>query len=374
MRPKLFGLVTSAVLAGALLVAAPASSLPGTARLMGKGGEYARDCVGSTALVKGRPAAIRFVVWCGVQSGKVRFGLRRREGPSIRSFPRLIAPLGRGAAGDFRCRQMVATLKCAGRLDGPAVIRGFVGVPRRTRCLPLPLSTAGILSVGRPTGCPHTRPQRPPHDWAYMRGFRRDFGLDPDLQGDQQAIDRRIRGLVRAWIRGNPVARATEAELGLPLRPRDQAELEYRDEYLNRDSTAIERWGPRHAPSTYAGWDFDHEHGGIFYIGFVGDQEAQIAEFERQVTVLAPERIKPFPAAPRYSEVQLGEFEEELLDLPPQSKLLRLVNSIGTDYLKNRVEVGTEHVAVVRRLLAERFGPENPALVFFEKPAELLSR
>ncbi|HET7510846.1 MAG TPA: hypothetical protein VFJ65_11445 [Solirubrobacterales bacterium] len=372
MRPKLFSLVTSAVLAGALLLAVPASSLSGTAPLMGKGGKYARDCAGNTALVKGRPTAIRFVVWCGVQDGKVSFSLRRREGPPLRSFPHLIVPLGRGAAGDFHCRRMAATLRCTGRVDGPAVISGFVGVPRGTRCLPLPLTTARIISIGRPTGCPGTQPPRPPRVDRSMASFRREFGLDLDLKGDKSAVAQRMRNIVRAWKRGAPVERVTYQEWAVPLLPRDQTELEYRDEYLNRDAAAIERWGPRHAPSTYAGWDFDHAHGGIFYIGFLGNQEAQIAAFESQVKVLAPDRIKPFPVPPKYSEQSLRQFEEELVDLPIHSKLLSLIVGIETNSLANRVEVATQHVAIVRRLLAERFGPENPALVVFERPLVLL--
>ncbi|HET9678074.1 MAG TPA: hypothetical protein VFP21_11300 [Solirubrobacterales bacterium] len=360
------------VLATTLLFAAPVLSSPVATQSMGKGGGYARDCVGAANLSRRYPQAFRFIVWCGVQAGKVRFSVRQAEGGQLLSYPRQAHPEASGAAGSFRCRKVVETLECAGRVDGPVVVRGFVEVPDGARCRRVLVETAGIRRGGRPTGCPGTHAERPPHDWAYMREFRQGFGLDLDLGGDRAAIDRRIRDLVQAWVSGNPVARVTAAELGLPLSARDQVELEYRDEYRERDSTAIERWAARHAKDSFAGWDFDHESGGIFYIGFVGDQEARIAEFERQVKVLAPERIKPFPTPPRYSERELAAFEEKLLELGVGSELLRLVNGIGTNYLANRVEVGTEHVAKVRRRLAERFGPENPALVVFEEPGVLL--
>jgi hypothetical protein len=297
-RTTLVGLVAAAVLATTLLLAVPAFSLPTATQSMGKGGEFARDCVAETSLSRERPGAARFLVWCGVQAGKVSFSLKRGDHLPFRSFPRQISPRGTGAAGAFGCRLVGRTVKCAGRVNGPVTIRGLVGIAPATRCAPLVVKNAGVWRVGPPNGCPRVRPPRPPHDWRYMRGFRKGFGLDLDLQGDQAAIDRRIRGLVGAWIRGNPVARVTQSEYGLPLSARDATELEYRDEYLQRDSEAIEHWAPRHARETFAGWDFDHEHGGIFYIGFVGDQEAQIAEFERQVRVLAPERIKPFPTPP----------------------------------------------------------------------------
>lgn len=369
---KVFFTTAIAAAAAILLISIPAFSSPRATQSLGKGGEYARDCVGAANISRRQPHAFRFIVWCGVQAGKVRFSVRRGEGERLLSYPRRVYPEAYGAAGSFRCRTVAETLKCAGRVDGPVVLRGFVDVPDGTRCRRVLVETAGIRWGGRPTGCPGTRPGRPPGDWRYMRSFRRDFGLDLDLAGDDAAIDRRIRDLVQAWVRGNPVARVTAAEFGLPLRPEDQAELEYRDEYLERDAEAIERWGRRHAPDTFAGWHLDHEGGGAFYIGFVGDQEAQIAEFERQVKVLAPERIKPFPTPPRYSHRQLEAFEGDLLDLWETSKALRLVNSIGTNDFANRVEVGTRNVAKVRQALADLFGPENPALVVYEPPGVLL--
>jgi hypothetical protein len=372
VQKKTFLTAAAGALAAALLLSIPALSSPGATQSLGKGGEYARDCVGAANLSRRQPRAFRFIVWCGVQAGKVRFSVRRAEGERLLASPRRVYPEAYGAAGNFRCRQVVETLKCAGRVDGAAVLRGFVEVPDGTRCLKVLIRTAGIRWTGRPTGCPGTRADRPPRDWRYMRGFRRDFGLDLDLGGDRAAIDRRIRDLIEAWIRGNPVARVTTAELGLPLRPEDQAELEYRDEYLERDAEAIERWGRQHAPDTFAGWHLDHEGGGTFYIGFVGDQERQIAEFERQVKVLAPERIEPFPTPPRYSHRELEAFEGELLDHWEISGILHLVTSIGTNDFANRVEVGTKHVAKVRQALAELFGPENPALVVYEPPGVLL--
>lgn len=372
MRLKLLGLVGIAALVGALPAAASASSPPDIGKLMGKGGDYARDCTSLPSLDPKRPSAVRYVVWCGVQTGRVRFSVRRSKGAAVLAFPRRLTPAGSGADGNFHCRRVIQTVKCEGEIEGPVVIRGWI-VVQGNHCIPVAVHNPGDGPFGlTPRGCPGTQPPRPPRVDGYMRSFRREFGLDVDLNGDKKALEQRMRDIVQAWKRGAPVERVMYQEYGLPLSPQDQRWIEYRDEYLNRDSVAIERWAARHARSTFAGWDIDDEHGGIFYIGFVGDQEARIAEFESQVKVLAPDKIKPFPTPPKYSEERLEQFEEELLDLPFRSKLLSLINSIGTDVLANRVEVGTEHVALVRRLLAERFGPENPALVVFEKPIVLL--
>jgi hypothetical protein len=207
---------------------------------------------------------------------------------------------------------------------------------------------------------------------GYMRSFRRTYGFDEDLEGDQTAIDRRIHGLVRAWRRGEPVPRVSAAQYGQPFRPVDQRRLEFRDELLERTASALERWVPRHAANTYAGYEIDDEHGAIFYVGFTGDQDAQLATFKRQMKLFAPEHIYPFPVQPLYSERALYKLEEEVFQ-PFDSPLARLINSLKVVTLLNKVEVGTEHVAKVKRLLSERFGPDAPFLVVFARPGRLLS-
>lgn len=371
MRPKLFSLVISAALAGALLVLpAPASSA--RPERLGKVADRARDCVGETFLTGKRPDAIGFVVWCGTEIGKARFTLQRQEHGWIAGFSRQAVTRGQGAAGPFHCHRQGETVKCAGRKQGPVTVRGWIVVEPGTRCaVSTRLETAGVINSGAPLGCPGVHPPRPPHDLGYMRGFRQMFGLDPDLHGDRAAIDRRIHGLIRAWERGEPVARYTTVNLGLPLRPRDQRELDLRDEYLTQTYTELGRWVPEHAKATYAGYDIDHEHGGIIYIGFVGDQDTQLAAFLHSFKPIAPGRIKPFPVPPQYTEAHLEKLAEQVWE-PPESRLGQLITSTGVNTLANKVEVGTQHVAEVKRLIAEKYGPEAPFLVVFEYPGTLL--
>lgn len=370
MRPKLFSLMICAVLAGALWVL-PASASSARSELMGKAADGTRDCFGETFLEGGRPRAIGFVVWCGTQRGKASFTLQRQEHGRIAGFSRQPKVKGGGAA-PFRCHQQGETVKCAGPKQGPVTVRGWIAVESGTRCaVSTRLETAGVISGGAPQGCPGVRPPRPPRDLGYMRGFRREFGLDPDLHGNRAAIDRRIHGLIRAWERGAPVARYTTVEIGMPLRPRDQRELDFRDEYLTQIYTELDRWVPKHAKATYAGYDMDHEHGGIIYIGFVGDQDAQLAAFLHSFKPIAPGRIKPFPVPPKYTEAHLERLAEQVWE-PPASKLGELITSTGVNTLANKVEVGTEHVAEVERLIAEKYGPEAPFLVVFERPGALL--
>lgn len=167
------------------------------------------------------------------------------------------------------------------------------------------------------------------------------------------------------------MTRVAAAQYGQPFRAADQRRIEFRDELLERTASALERWVPRHAAGTYAGYDIDDAHGAIFYVGFTGDQAAQLAAFKSQVKLFAPEHIQPFPVQPLYSERALVKLEEEVFE-PFPSPLTRLINSLGIVVMANKVEVGTEHVAKVRRLLAGRFGPDAPFLVVFARPGVLL--
>ena len=272
----------------------------------------------------------------------------------------------------MRCYRSGQTIKCVGRKQGPVTIRGRLSVDPISRCtLRTWLETAWSINGTPPLGCPGTRPPRPPRDIDSIRRFRQSHDLDRDLHGNRAAIDRRIRGLIRAWERGDPVARYNVANIGEPLLPRDQRELERRDDYLVQTYTELDKWVPAHAKDTYAGYDMDHENGGVIYIGFVGDQDAQLKAFLRSFKTIAPGRIKPFPVPPKYSEAHLERLAEQVWE-PPGSKLEELITSSGVDTLANVVEVGTQHVAEVRRLIAEKYGPDAPFRIVFEEPGGLL--
>jgi hypothetical protein len=203
------------------------------------------------------------------------------------------------------------------------------------------------------------------------RRFRESSGLDLDLGGDRRAISHRIKALQRAWQRGNPVARWSASTFSALLRPADATELEYRERYIAQADTAIPRWAEKHAGSTYAGWDIEPEkYGGTIFVGFTEDQASFLAALKREVKLIAPERIELFPIAPTFTIDELEDFEEDPKLF--KGEIGNLINSVAVDVLANRVEVGTEHVARVRKLLAERYGAEAPYLVVFESSALLL--
>lgn len=380
------GMIAVAVAALALAVltlgqAGAAANAPATTPLVIQHGDLARDCVGETMLNRAHERRIDFVVWCSVQKGEARFNLRRAEEPwvkeagPIRGFAARPVATGPGAGEPFHCRRVgQGSVRCKGRKSGPLVVRGWIAVPAGTRCTGgVSLRAAEGIRIGAPSGCPQTPSWEPTFHLGSIRRQRQEMALDADLHGDRAAIDRRIRELIRAWKRGEPVARVSVSQLGMPMRAVDQEKWEFDEALLETTIDRLEGWLSRNDLwRAYAGYDVtdDIADGGkrIIYVGFTGDQNATLAAFKREVKLLAPDQVRPFPVQPLYSERYLWDLGEQLFD-EGRSPVSRLIHSISVAVLENKVEVGTEHVAKVRRLLAQRFGPEAPFLVVFEHPA-----
>jgi hypothetical protein len=329
--------------------------------------DRARDCVGDTSLHDSRPDAISFTVWCGTESGRARFTLRRAREGRIEDFSKRLAVGGAGAVAPFRCFRTDEVVRCIGRKQGPVKVQGWVTVEEDRRCSAgMGLDTGGFGGTEKPRGCPGAFSMRP-SNIRRNREFRQEHGLDPDLHGDQAAIDQRIRELIQAWRRGDPVARYTQANWGVPLRARDQRELDFRLEYHFQFSAALGPWVQLHAQSTYAGSAIDHEQGGTIFLGFVGDQQAQIEAFLDASDFLAPDRVRPFPVPPKYSMAYLADLQEQIWRALGRS---RLANRIGIDVFGNFVKIHTEDVDAMQRFVTETYGPEAPVVVVFGRPPE----
>jgi hypothetical protein len=363
--------MVAAGLTAAALAAGPASAAPAPPEKK----DRPRDCTTQSSLSGSDRSTVKYVVWCGVQTGRVTLRIRRPNDPRPLGFERRPEVSGSGASGAFECRrQRGGRVFCEGRKKGSITVRGTVTVPPGSRC-----ATAIKLNVWRwtgdttskPVGCknaylPQVRPIR-----EIIRN-RAEDGLDLDLAGDRKAIVRRAMRLQRAWFRGNPVARWTSEEeaWGMPLYAHEQVELEYRDEYRERFQDLVEEgdWIAKNAPTSYAGYELDFAAGGIIYVGFTVEPEATLEKLK--TLLIAPDRFKPFPVPPRYTEDELEDFQEALW--PSQEPLSRLINMSSIDYLANEIEVGTQHVARVKRLITERYGPDAPFKVVFARPAVLL--
>src|SRR4051794_14704616 len=69
-------------------------------------GARTRDCTTQASLAKEGRSVVRYVVWCGVQAGRVTLRIRRAKGTAPLGFSHLAQAVGPGAAGALRCRPM----------------------------------------------------------------------------------------------------------------------------------------------------------------------------------------------------------------------------------------------------------------------------
>lgn len=366
------GLTWAAGLCACGAVVVPAGAPAASSGAPDKGARAA-DCTTEARLSRKSPSVVRYVVWCGVQTGRVTLRVRPMSG-GLRAFSRNAPATGPGASGPLHCRRVHGErLFCAGRKDGPVTFRGSVVVTPGTRCAAkLQLNVWGWTgdSLDFPAGCPKGF-QEQERSVREIVEKRTDDGLDLDLKGDRAAIVRRAKALLRAWRRGDPVARWTNEEevFGMPLRAAEQTELEYRDTYREHFQDLIEGdWVDENASSSYAGYELDEAAGGIIYVGFTVEPEAMLEKLKR--SLIAPERFKPFPVTPTHTEAELEDILSEFVE--SENPLWKWVTEAGIDYLANKVELGTTHLARVRRLVEQIYGPDAPFEVVFARPAILL--
>lgn len=232
---------------------------------------------------------------------------------------------------------------------------------------------------------PYTPPPSPEEPskptFSEIKQFREEFGLDRDLNPatEQQQINNRIYDLLAAW--SNPqtpegeVARSSAEKWGVPMRPVDVAEMEYREWYIEADGPLIEEWGYSHYPSSYAGYRVNEAAGGIIEIGFTASQSERIAELIQQVHPAAPDRITAMSPAPTQPRMSLESLEEEVLTLTESDpELSSWVKEVGLAESGNVVVVGTSNVAATEARLLQRFGTLNRLEVLLRpEPEELLS-
>jgi tripartite motif-containing protein 71 len=219
---------------------------------------------------------------------------------------------------------------------------------------------------------PYTPPADPEAEesprFSEILRFREEFGLDLDLKGDEFAINDRIFELMGDWHNPNTpageIARVTANRWGIPLRAVDAAELEFRQQYVKEAASVVPGWATQNAPSTYAGYYVDHRAGGVIRVGFTADQTANVAALKQAGVLTAPERIEPFPSAPRHrykdlldAQTKIGDYRAELPSL----------TRISIDDAKNIVMAGTtgsaQDMAVALR---NRLGVDAPVETFFD--------
>jgi tripartite motif-containing protein 71 len=219
------------------------------------------------------------------------------------------------------------------------------------------------------------QPPPPPPDGAPVKpkfsevlSFREEFGLDVvDPPADEIARNERIFNLINAWTEGEPVARASRERWGVPLRPKDVAEMEYREHYVEVDGMLIEEWAESHYPNTYAGYYVDHPAGGVIRVGFTSNQESSVAELKAVPGILAPSRIAGFSQLPTYSRASLMSAEQTIVS---KSELTEswagVITSVGIEDASNKVAVGAPNVSQGETLITQALGSLSRVTVHYE--------
>jgi DNA-binding beta-propeller fold protein YncE len=212
--------------------------------------------------------------------------------------------------------------------------------------------------------------------------FREEFGLDLDLDPNEEelALNGRILDLINAWH--NPhtyvgeVARASWERWGVPLRPVDVAEMEYREGYIATDLPVIEEWAEANALNTYAGYYVDHPQGGVIHLGFTTNQTGTVASLKQQLDLLAESRIVPYASLPPTSESTLRSTLELVLDAwSTVEPLDGLITEVGLDEGDSMVSVGTSNVSLTEDFLDELLGAQAPIDFFYSSdPLDLFGR
>jgi tripartite motif-containing protein 71 len=202
--------------------------------------------------------------------------------------------------------------------------------------------------------------------------FREEYGLEVVFPVESEIeLNERIFDLIKAWNEPNTqagqVARASMDRWGVPLRPQDVAEFEYRERYLAEDAPIVSAWGESQAPSTYAGFYMDHRAGGKIRVGFTSNQDSQVTSLKQQVGLGATDRITTFEATPVRSLAALRstrhDFHQRLSARPDVAGLLA---SSRLDMKENKLAVGATSVGPMESFLTEAYGSPNAFRTFLE--------
>jgi len=223
---------------------------------------------------------------------------------------------------------------------------------------------------------PETPPPVPgapvPPKFSEIEKFREDYGLEVVFPvANERELVERIFNLINAWHSpGTPageVARASWERWGVPLRPADVAELEYREWFYEVNAGRIDQWVEATNPSSYAGYYIDHRAGGIMHVGFTQDQASQLASLKASLSLVAGERLQVYPTTPTASYLSVRATAQSVLGaIESNPTLANLIVSVEEDEAGKATRVGTPNVAQVEGILDQMLGANAPVTVEYE--------
>ncbi len=222
---------------------------------------------------------------------------------------------------------------------------------------------------------PYTPPPPPgqpePPSFKDILSFREEHGLDLDLDPvkDELELNDRVFDLIGAW--NNPhtplgeVARTSWERWGVPLRPVDVAELEYRIMYEAQAATAIPTWAAANATTSFAGYRVDERAGGKIYVGFTSQQSTQLDALKASAGLIAPERVVAALGIPTHSLANLNSLQQQIITAAATNQP-GLITGADVDVQANNVRVGASNVGQAIGFLQGIFGSTAPITVNYQ--------
>jgi hypothetical protein len=358
-----------------LLVAANAGAIVPPPPLPPQPEGLARDCIIAASLAPDSSKEVDWTVWCGPTPGAYRVELQApADGPAV-SWERSASVAGPGAEGAPRCRASDDEESCALSESGPVTARGSFrveddacGTPLTIRIRALATGAAGRFDA-QPWGCPGSEPTQPPEPWR-AANFYTYKHLRPGSSGRRGVLYRYAQRLDQAWIREAPVERWAAKALGAPTTAAAFEELLLRRQLREQAKREIDRWvSSRGLESIFAGWEWGLE--GKVYVGFTAEAESLLARLKAEEPFVAPERVVPFPAPPRYTLTELEELAGRVFGHAREVAGRPDIIEVGYDVVANKVKVpcGEGEGAKTAAFLAEYFPADAPFEIVEVQPA-----
>lgn len=212
-----------------------------------------------------------------------------------------------------------------------------------------------------------------PPKFRDIKKFREDYGLEVVFPvANEIKLNERIFDLIGAWYNPNSpagqVARASWERWGVPLRPEDVAELEYREQLYSTNAARIDQWVEQSNPGSFGGYYLDHRAGGIMHIGFLGNQAEQLANLESSLSLVGGGgRLSVYPSPPTVPYVAVRATTADLLNAIESNPTLGdMVVNVEDDEAGKVTRVGTPNVAQVEGILDQMLAANAPVMVEYD--------
>jgi hypothetical protein len=152
--------------------------------------------------------------------------------------------------------------------------------------------------------------------------FRDAFGLNSDPTYVQSVV-------------ADPANDPAVDQYGVPLTPAEVADLDHRVD-VQAEIDTIDAYGDAH-PDSYAGVYVDQLHGGLIYVGFTANADANFAAVKAQFAY--PDMLRQFPTTPAHTYAELQALDQRVqTDVANGTLAADGVVSAGINEETNKVE------------------------------------